>query len=77
MAIDTSANELDGDASGVLLELRYVFHELANSADVVEIDQTLPDKLLERLEFRDQLIRTLFDTLLRKYLVQAVAQGSK
>ncbi|UJR31832.1 hypothetical protein I4U23_019309 [Adineta vaga] len=58
----------------IVQELRYVFHELANNEDVVEIDNDLPDKLLDRLEFRDQLIRTLFDSLFRKYLVEASAQ---
>ena len=58
-------------------DLRYVFHEFANEEDLVEINSDLPDKLLDRLEFRDHLIRTLFDSLLRKYLVQAAAQASK
>ena len=60
-----------------LVDLRYVFHEFANEDDLVEINSELPDKLLDRLEFRDHLIRTLFDSLLRKYLVQAAAQSSK
>ena len=60
-----------------LLDLRFVFHDLANADGLVEINAELPDKLLDRLEFRDHLIRTLFDSLLRKYLVQSAAQSRK
>ncbi len=59
------------------LDLRHVFHEIANDEDLVEINTDLPDKILDRLEFRDHFIRTLFDSLIRKYLVQSALQGSK
>ena len=58
-------------------DLRFVYHELVNDEDVVEIDNDFPDKILDRLEFRDHFIRTLFDGLIRKYLVQPALQGSK
>jgi hypothetical protein len=60
-----------------ILDLRYVFHELVNDDDVVEIDNDLPDRILDRLEFRDHFIRTLFDSLIRKYLVQPALQASE
>jgi hypothetical protein len=60
-----------------ILDLRYVFHELVNGDDVVEIDNDLPDRILDRLEFRDHFIRTLFDSLIRKYLVQPALQASE
>lgn len=59
------------------IELRSVFDELANGGDLVEIDDDLPAKLLDRLEFRDYIIRTLFESLIQKYLVQSVVQASK
>jgi hypothetical protein len=57
------------------IDLRYVFHDLANNEDLVEINNDLPNKLLDRLEFRDYLRRTLFESLVKKYLVQAAAQS--
>ncbi|CAF3803794.1 unnamed protein product, partial [Adineta steineri] len=67
----------DPNLAIIMQDLRYVFHEIANDEDLVEIDKDLPDKLLDRLEFRDHIIRTLFDSLLRKYLVQAAAQRNR
>ena len=60
-----------------IIDLRYVFHELANDDELVEIDNDLPNKILDRLEFHDHFIQTLFDGLIRKYLVQAANQSSK
>ncbi len=60
-----------------IIDLRSVFLELANNEDLVEINNDLPNELLDRLEFHEHIIRTFFDSFLRKYLVQAAAQGSK
>jgi len=60
-----------------IIDLRSVYLELANNEDLVEINNDLPNELLDRLEFHEHIIRTFFDSLLRKYLVQAAAQGSK
>lgn len=65
------------ERKSIRLDLRDVFNDLANADGLVEINVDLPDNLLDRLEFRDNLIRTLFDSLLRKYLVQSAAQSSK
>ncbi|CAF1217905.1 unnamed protein product [Rotaria sordida] len=73
----TSEHDNDPNLAVIIQDLRYVFHELANDEDLVEINYDLPDKLLDRLEFRDQLIRTLFDSLLRKYLLQSAAQDNR
>jgi hypothetical protein len=43
---------------------------LANEEDLVDIDDDFPNNLVDRLEFGDNIIRTLFDSLLRKYIVQ-------
>jgi hypothetical protein len=53
-----------------LLDLRYIYRDLANTDDLVEINEDFPDNLIDRLEFGDNLIRTLFDGLIRKYIVQ-------
>ncbi|CAF1399004.1 unnamed protein product [Adineta steineri] len=54
----------------VMQDLRYVYRDLANDEDLVEINTEFPDSLIDRLEFGDNFIRTLFDDFLRKYLVQ-------
>ncbi|CAF4250151.1 unnamed protein product, partial [Rotaria magnacalcarata] len=53
-----------------LLDLRYIYCQFANDEDLLEINDAFPEKLIDRLEFGDNLIRILFDGLLRKYLVQ-------
>ncbi|CAF3156375.1 unnamed protein product [Rotaria sp. Silwood2] len=73
----TSDDDDDPSLMVIMQDLRYVFHELANDEDLVEINNDLPDRLLDRLEFHDHLIRTLFDGLLRKYLVQSAAQENR
>jgi hypothetical protein len=47
-----------------------------NNEEVIEINDDFPDKLTERLEFGDNLIRTLFDSLIRKYIVEAAKAES-
>ena len=59
------------------LDLRYVYRHLINNDDLVEINDDFPDNLIDRLEFRDNLIRTLFDNLVRKYIVQAAKTEGK
>jgi len=59
------------------LDLRYVYRHLINDNDLVEINDDFPDNLIDRLEFGDNLIRTLFDNLLRKYIVQPMKTESK
>ena len=58
-------------------DLRYVYRDLANDEDLIEIDDDFSENLIERLEFGDHLIRTLFDNLLRKYIIQAAKEQSK
>ncbi|CAF4149215.1 unnamed protein product, partial [Rotaria sp. Silwood1] len=53
-----------------LLDLRCVYSELANSEDLVEINDDFSNNLIDRLEFGDTFIRTLFDGLLKKYIIQ-------
>jgi len=60
-----------------LLDLRYVYRDLANEEDLVDIDDDFPNNLVDRLEFGDNIIRTLFDGLLRKYIVQPAEFQSK
>jgi hypothetical protein len=50
---------------------------LTNEDDLVEINNDFPDSLIDSLEFGDNFIRTLFDGLLRKYIVQPAKAGSK
>ncbi|CAF3471943.1 unnamed protein product [Rotaria socialis] len=54
----------------IIQDLRYVYCQFANDEDLLEINDAFPEKLIDRLEFGDNLIRILFDGLLRKYLVQ-------
>ncbi|CAF1959714.1 unnamed protein product [Rotaria magnacalcarata] len=54
----------------VVQDLRYIYCQFANDEDLLEINDAFPEKLIDRLEFGDNLIRILFDGLLRKYLVQ-------
>lgn len=44
---------------------------------MVEINNELPDRILDHLECRDQFIRTLFNDLIHKYLVQPAVQSGK
>jgi hypothetical protein len=50
---------------------------LANADDLVEISDEFPKKLIDRLEFGDHLIQTLFSDLLKKYIVQPATIESK
>ena len=59
------------------LDLRYVYRDLANEDDLVEIDDNFSEHLIDRLEFGDNIIRTLFDNFVTKYIIQPAATGSK
>ncbi|CAF1160013.1 unnamed protein product [Rotaria sordida] len=65
-----SQNINESNLESVMQDLRCVYSELANNEDLVEIDDNFPDNLIDRLEFGDTFIRTLFDDLVRKYIVQ-------
>ncbi|CAF4325288.1 unnamed protein product, partial [Rotaria magnacalcarata] len=53
------------------------FHELANDEHLVEINNDLSAKLLDRLEFRDYFIQSLFDNIIRKYIVESAVQTNR
>ena len=60
----------------VLLDLRCIYRDLANEENSIEITDDFSDLLIDRLEFSDQLIRTVLDDLLRKHIVQAAKDQS-
>ncbi|CAF3295658.1 unnamed protein product [Rotaria sp. Silwood2] len=60
----------ESNLEAVMQDLRCVYGQLSNNEDLVEINDDFPDDLIDRLEFGDTFIRTLFDGLLRKLIVQ-------
>lgn len=60
-----------------LLDLRYVYCSLLNSDGLIEINDDFPNHLIDRLEFDDNLIRTVFDNLLKTCFVQRIQGESK
>ncbi|UJR14875.1 hypothetical protein I4U23_001860 [Adineta vaga] len=71
---DKDSNETNELTLEVVMEdLRYVYRDLANEDDLVEINDHFPNQLTDRLEFGDNLIRILFDNFLTKYIVQPAA----
>ncbi|CAM2724985.1 unnamed protein product [Rotaria socialis] len=72
-----SDDEDDPSLAAIMEDLRYVFHELANDEHLVEINNDLSAKLLDRLEFRDYFIQSLFDSIIRKYIVESAAQANR
>ncbi|CAM4782059.1 unnamed protein product [Rotaria magnacalcarata] len=70
-------DEDDPSLAAIMEDLRYVFHELANDEHLVEINNDLSAKLLDRLEFRDYFIQSLFDNIIRKYIVESAVQTNR
>ncbi|CAF1050170.1 unnamed protein product [Adineta ricciae] len=72
---DRESNENSLEA--VMEDLRYVYRDLANEDDLVEIDDNFSEQLIDRLEFGDNIIRTLFDNFVTKYIIQPAATGTR
>lgn len=61
----------------IFIDLRYVYQSLANEDDVIDISEDFSQNLINRLEFNDNLIKTLFDRLLQKYIIEPTKSRSK
>ncbi|CAF1183420.1 unnamed protein product [Adineta ricciae] len=72
---DKESNETS--LAAVMEDLRYVYRDLANEDDLVEIDDNFSEHLIDRLEFGDNIIRTLFDNFVTKYIIQPAATGTR
>ena len=53
-----------------LVDLRFIYRDLATNGESIEINEEFSTKLVDRLEFGDERIRKIFEHFLRKYFVE-------